>query len=58
MIFQISNTYKEYIDGAVSAKAGLTALKENLNTVKGAQIKLDIEQLDLNKSLLARIEEI
>jgi hypothetical protein len=43
MIYQISNAYKDYIDSAASAKAGLAALRDNLDRVKGAQIKLDIE---------------
>lgn len=46
------------LDQAVTLKEGLKALYSTINKIKSAEIRIDIDQISLNRAIEFRIKEI
>ena len=58
MTHRIKNTYNTMLEQAVNLKEGLQALFSTINKIKTAEIRVDIDQISLNRAIEFRIREI
>jgi hypothetical protein len=58
MTAKISTIYEEHISKCETFKEGLEALFHTIDKIKHAEIRVDIDQVNLNRAMEFRIREI
>ena len=55
---KISTAYNGHVQKTENFKVGLTALQSVLTQINSADIKVDLDQINLNKAIALRLKEI
>lgn len=55
---KIKECYDSQIEKTFKFKEGLTALYQTLSKVKGAEVRVDLDQVNLNRAMEFRVKEI
>jgi hypothetical protein len=58
LTYDIKQNYNSLLEQAVNLKEGLQALYGTIDKIKAAEIRVDIDQINLNRAIEFRVREI